>query len=57
MINLSFSFISIIFFIIVLRGEYMKKILYLTDITEEDKEKVKIDELHVVDFIVRSLNN
>lgn len=35
----------------------MKKILYLTDITEEDKEKVKIDESHVVDFIVRSLNN
>ena len=35
----------------------MKKILYLTDITEEDKEKVKIDEKNVVDFIVRSLNN
>lgn len=30
---------------------------YITDVTEEDKEKNKVDEKDVVDFIVNSLNN
>ena len=29
---------------------------YLSEVTEEDKEKVKVDESDVVDFIVKSLN-
>ena len=30
---------------------------YLTELTEEDKEKTKVDESDVIDFIVKALKN
>lgn len=36
--------------------KYKKIDKYLTDVTEEDKAKIKVDESDVVNFIVKSLN-
>ena len=38
-------------------SKYKQLDKYFTDVTEEDKEKLKVNEDHVVDFIVTSINN
>ena len=38
-------------------SKYKKMDKYFTDVTEEDKESLKVNEDHVIDFIVTSINN
>ena len=38
-------------------SKYKQLDKYFTDITEEDKEKLKVNEDDVIDFITKSVNN